>query len=155
MESALNKKPLSCKILILMHLILGIGAIFGGLVLMIDPSGGVIKMPVTLLENSPFNSFLIPGMILFVILGVLPLIISFALATKWPWNAANILNIFPEMHWSWAYSLYLGFALIIWITIEIYLIKGIAFIQVGYIFLGLIIQAMTMLPTVQKYYGIK
>jgi hypothetical protein len=63
-------------------LILGIGAVFGGLVLIIDPSGGMIKMPITLLENSSFDSFLIPGMILFVVLGVFPLIISFALVTK-------------------------------------------------------------------------
>lgn len=46
-----NEMPLSCKILILMHLLLGIGAVFGGLVLMIDPSGGIIKMPISLLDN--------------------------------------------------------------------------------------------------------
>lgn len=155
MGSPYNKMPLSCKFLIFMHLILGIGAVFGGLVLIIDPSGGIIKMPRTLLENSPFDSFLIPGMILFAVLGVFPLIISFALVTKWHWNAANRLNIFSKMHWSWAYSLYIGFALIIWITVELFLIKGIALIHVGYIFLGLIIQAVTMLPSVQKYYGIE
>lgn len=153
--SPLNKMPLSCKFLVFMHLILGIGAVFGGLVLIVDPSGGIIKMPITLLNNSPFDSFLIPGMILFVILGVLPLIISFALVTKWHWNAANRLNIFSKMHWSWTYSLYIGFALIIWITVELFSIKGIALIHVGYIFLGLIIQAVTMLPSVQKYYSIE
>lgn len=94
-------------------------------------------------------------MILFIVLGVFPLIISLALAKKWNWNAANRLNIFAKMHWSWAYSLYMGFALIIWITAELFFIKTIALIHVGYILLGLVIQAVTMLPSVQRYYLIE
>ncbi len=53
-----NRKPFTCKLLILLHLLLGVGAVFGGLVLVIDPCGGLIKMPVFLLENSPFSNFL-------------------------------------------------------------------------------------------------
>lgn len=155
MENPINKKPFTCKLLIFMHVLLGIGAVFGGLVLVIDPSGGLVKMPITLLKNSPFNNFLIPGTVLLVILGIFPLIISYALITKWYWKTANRLNIFTEMHWSWAYSLYIGFALIIWITVEVFFIKQIAAIHVVYIFLGLVIQAVTVLPTVQKYYRVR
>jgi len=147
-----SKKPLTCKLLIFLHILLGVGAVFGGLVLVIDPSGGLIKMPMTFLENSPFNNFLIPGIILLVILGIFPLITAYALISKWDWKAANRLNLFSEMHWSWAYSLYIGFALIIWITVEGLIMKQIAVIHVVYIILGLVIQAITVLPSVQKYY---
>lgn len=147
-----NNKPLASKLLILLHILLGMGAVSGGVVLVIDPSGGLIKMPITLLENSPFNSFLIPGIILFAVLGVFPLIIAFALVTKWQWKAANRLNIFTDMHWSWAFSLYIGFALIIWITVEVFYMKEISLLHIAYIFLGLIIQAVTLLPSVQKHY---
>lgn len=153
--NSINKKPFTCKLLILLHILLGVGAFFGGLVLVIDPSGGLIKMPMTFLVNSPFNNFLIPGIILLAILGIFPLIISYALITKWDWKVANRLNIFTEMHWSWAYSLYIGFALIIWITVEGFIMKQIAAIHVGYIFLGLVIQAVTVLPSVQKYYRVR
>lgn len=155
MEDSTNQKPITCKLLILWHILLGVGAVFGGLVLIIDPSGGLLKMPMAFLENSPFNNFLIPGIILLVILGVFPLIISYALITKWDWKVANRLNIFSEMHWSWAYSLYIGFALIIWITVEGFIMKQIATIHVVYIFLGLAIQTVTMLPSVQKYYRVR
>ena len=155
MEDTNKKKPFTCKLLIFMHIFLGIGAIFGGLVLVIDPSGGLIKMPLTLLENSPFNNFLIPGIILFVILGILPLIISYALMTKRDWKGAHRFNLFTEMHWSWAYSLYIGFALIIWITVECLFLKQIAAIHGVYIFVGLVIQAVTVLPSVQTYYRVK
>lgn len=109
-------------------------------------------MPLTLLANSPFQSFLIPGIILFAILGALPLIIVFALITKWQWSAANKLNIFAQLHWSWTYSLYTGFALIIWITVEVFFIQQIVAIHLADIFLGLLIQAVTLLPSVQKHY---
>jgi len=155
MKDPSNKKPFTCKLLIFMHILLGIGAVFGGGVLVIDPSGGLIKMPITLLENSPFNNFLIPGIILLIILVILPLIISYALTTKWSWKVANRLNIFTEMHWSWAFSLYTAFALIIWITVEGFFMKQFVAIHVFYIFLGLIIQVVTMLPSVQKFYQVR
>jgi hypothetical protein len=154
-ENPIIKNPITCKLLICMHFLLGIGAFFGGLVLIIDPSGGVVNMPMDFLENSPFNNFLIPGIILFSILGIFPLVIAYALITKWHWKAANRLNIFFEMHWAWSYSLYIGFALIIWITVECFIMKQIAVIHVVYIFLGLVIQALTVLPSVQKYYRVR
>lgn len=151
----ISKKPFTCRFLILMHVLLGVGAVFGGLVLVIDPSGELIKMPLTLLENSPFNNFLIPGIILLVIIGIFPLITAHALLTKWNWKAANKLNMFSEMHWSWTYSLYIGFALIIWITVEAFFIRQIVEIHVFYIFLGLMIQACTVLPSTQTYYHMR
>ena len=147
-----NKMPITSKLLVFLHLLLGIGAIFGGGVLVIDPSGELIKMPLTLLEHSPFESYLIPGLILFIAIGVFPLLTAFALVKKPQIESANAINLFPDKHWSWAYSMYLGFALIIWITIEAFFLKEMIHIHVGYIFLGLAIQAVTLLPSVQKYY---
>jgi hypothetical protein len=44
---------------------LGIGAIGGGGALIISPSGKLLGgIPLSLLKNSPFNDFLIPGIIL-------------------------------------------------------------------------------------------
>lgn len=148
-----NKMPFAPKILVLLHLLLGIGAIFGGIVLIIDPSGELIKMPISLLEHSPFESFLIPGLILFIVLGLIPSIIAFSLVTKRQIKVADRLNIFKEKLWSWTYSIYISFALIIWITVEVFIIKHIMIVHVLYIFLGLAIQAVTLLPSVQKYYS--
>lgn len=152
MKNSPNQKPFSVKFLVFLQIFLGIGAVFGGLVLVIDPSGSLIKMPISLLEQSPFHNFLIPGIILFSVLGMIPLIVTLGLITKRDWKKANALNIFKEMYWSWTYSLYLGFALIIWITAEVYFIKHVAIIHVVYIGIGLAIQAVTLLPSVQKYY---
>lgn len=150
-----GRRSLACKLLIFLQVVLGIGAIFGGLGLVIDPSGELIKMPISLLEYSPFSNFLIPGIILLVMLGILPLVVSYGLIRKPHWELVTKLNLFPEKHWAWTYSLYIGFILIIWITVQVYLIKQIAMVHVVYIFLGLIIQATTLLPSVQNYYSTK
>lgn len=147
-----NKMPMTSKLLVFLHLLLGIGAIFGGGGLVIDPSGELMKMPLTLLEHSPFESYLIPGLILFIAIGVFPLLTALALVKKPQIESANAFNLFLDKHWSWAYSIYLGFVLIIWITIEAFFLKEMIHIHVGYIFLGLAIQAVTLLPSVQKYY---
>ncbi|HUI31600.1 MAG TPA: hypothetical protein VLX91_15425 [Candidatus Acidoferrales bacterium] len=147
-----HNRLLTEKILVVMHILLGVGAMFGGLTFIIDPSGRLMKMPVEFLKNSPFNSFLIPGIILFLIVGILPLVVAYALTTKRRWRMADLLNIFPEMYWGWTFSLYIGFVLVIWIALEAFYIGVMAAVHLGYILYGLAIQAVTLLPSVQKNY---
>jgi hypothetical protein len=56
-----------CVILLLIN---GIGALFGGFQLFTDPTGSKLQMPLSFLENSPFNDYLIPGIILFIVNGI-------------------------------------------------------------------------------------
>lgn len=146
-------KSFACKFLIFLHFFLGIGALFGGGVLIISPDGSLLRMPLELLQHSPFHSYLIPGMILFSGLGVIPMITAVFLITEKSLKPFEKLSLYKDTHWAWNASLYIGFILIIWITIEVYMIRGIAFIQVFYLFLGLLIQAITLLPSVKKYYS--
>lgn len=148
-----QKKSFACYLLVFLHIFLAIGALFGGGVLIISPDGSIFSMPLSMLENSPFNNFLIPGLILFVGLGILPLITAIFLISQKPLKFAEKLRLYRETHWAWNSSLYIGFILIIWITVELYIIQGVAFIHVFYIFLGLIIQAITLLPSVKKHYS--
>lgn len=62
----------------------GISGIAGGAVLGIDPSGSSIQMPLSLLEHSPFNDFLIPGILLFTFNGVLSLFAALAVIRRYP-----------------------------------------------------------------------
>jgi hypothetical protein len=63
---------------------LGIGATPGGLMLIMDPSGKLMRMPLSLLDHSPFHSFLIPGIVLFAANGVLSLLIMIAVIRRSP-----------------------------------------------------------------------
>jgi hypothetical protein len=148
-----QRKTFACHLLIFLHIFLGIGALFGGGVLIVSPDGSILSMPLKMLQNSPFNNFLIPGLILFVGLGILPLITAIFLISEKPLKIAEKLRLYKESHWSWNSSLYIGFILIIWITVELYMIQGVTFIHVFYIFLGLIIQSITLLPSVKEHYS--
>ncbi len=116
---------------------LGLGAIGGGLVLIISPTGELIGIPLSEFKNIPFNSYLIPGIILFVVLGIIPLLLIIALLKKPESKLAEQINIFKDMHWSWTYSIYIAFALIIWIQIEMVFLHDVHWIHTFYMFFAL------------------
>lgn len=140
--------------LIAIQLFLALGAIFGGGMLIIDPSGELLKMPLSLLEQSPFPNYFIPGVLLFFILGVIPVWISFGLFFKRASSVANKLNVFPHQHWAWSFTLYTGFALLIWIFAQAYFFQAVYAVHLVYFTLGIVIQIVTLLPGVQKKYRI-
>jgi len=54
---------------------LGVTSIVGSIPMILDPSGGLLRMPLSLLEHSPFHSFLIPGIILLVTNGLVAVVV--------------------------------------------------------------------------------
>lgn len=49
----------------------GLGALYGGISFIADPTGGSMQMPLSYLEHSPFSSYLIPGIVLLLVNGCL------------------------------------------------------------------------------------
>ena len=131
---------------------LGLGAIGGGGALIISPTGELLGMPLTMLEKSPFNSFFIPGIILFSVLGLIPLMLIIALIKKPKSKLAEKINFFKDMHWAWTYSIYIGFILIIWIQLQIVFIHTVHWLHTFYIFLAIIIIFIALLPQVRNLY---
>jgi hypothetical protein len=56
---------------IVLLLVVGSGAMYGGTQLMIDPSGKAIEMPFHWIRNTPFRDYFLPGLILFISNGLL------------------------------------------------------------------------------------
>jgi TRAP-type C4-dicarboxylate transport system permease large subunit len=131
---------------------LGLGAVGGGGTLIISPSGELIGMPISMLEESPFSSFLIPGVILSLVLGLIPLLLIIALLRKPESKLAERFNLFKDMHWAWAYSIYIGFILIIWIQLQIVFIQEVSLIHTFYVFLAVTILYTALLPQIRNLY---
>lgn len=140
------------NVLIILLAFLGLGAIFGGGALVVSPTGELLGMPLSLLEHSPFNNYLIPGIILFSILGMAPCLLIFALLKKPVSKSANRLNFFKDMHWAWSYSIYVAFALIIWLQAEMLFICAVHWIHAFYMFLAVVIIFVALLPEVRNLY---
>jgi hypothetical protein len=67
------KSKTSINIHIFLLAFLGISALGGGRALIISPSGKLLGgLPLSILKNSPFEDFLNPGIILFLVLGIIP-----------------------------------------------------------------------------------
>jgi hypothetical protein len=148
----MNKKPLAIYLLWTLLFFQSVSGLAGGIALMAEPGGSIMHLPITLLNNSPFANYMIPGVILFILLGVFPAFLSYALMFHPHWEWAGFLNIYKKKNWAWTYSLYLGIMLIIWIDVEIWMIGYAGLIQTVFGLVGILIVIFTLMPGVMKYY---
>jgi len=131
---------------------LGFGAIGGGGALIISPTGELIGMPLSMLEESPFNSFFIPGVVLFSVLGLIPLSLIIALLKKPESKLAEQINLFKDMHWSWSHSIYIAFILIIWLQIQMVFLQAAHWLHTFYMFYAIAIIITALLPQIRNLY---
>lgn len=83
----------------------GLSGLAGGFGLIGDPSGESVGLPTAWLEGSPFQSYLVPGLVLFAVLGIVPLVVGWAV---WQRRA--------RAHEA---ALLVGAALLVWIAVQI------------------------------------
>jgi hypothetical protein len=93
------------KTSIALEVLLGIGALGGGLVLIVAPRGEIMPLPLSALAGSPFETYLGPGLILFTVLGMGPLVAA--------WLALRRHPLAPFAAFA------VGVALLIWVAVEI------------------------------------
>jgi hypothetical protein len=96
------------KSALVLEVLLSIGALGGGLVLMIAPRGEIMPLPLTALAGSPFDTYLVPGLILFGVLGLGPLV-----AARLAWRRHRLA---PTA------ALVVGVGLLIWVAVEVAII---------------------------------
>ena len=141
------------NILLLVLAFLSLGAIGGGIVLIISPTGELMGMPLSEFKNIPFDSFMIPGIFLLVVLGIIPSMLIIALIKKPDSSLAESLNIFKDMHWTWSLCIYIAFILIAWIHIELIFMQGaVHWLQTFYMAYAVLILTLALLPGVRYLY---
>ena len=133
------RRPAALWILLALLLVQGVGGLAGGLSLALMPDGSIMKMPVSYLDGSPFSDFLIPGLILLLVLGVLPLV-----ATAGLWLGRR---------WAWYAAFAVGCALMIWILVEITIVPF-SWLQPAFGVVGVLIFAVAVLKSVRRYFGV-
>lgn len=143
-------KVKSTTILIALLVFLGLGALFGGFVLIVSPSGRWFGMPLSMLNHSPFADFMYPGIILFSVLGLAPIYTAWALIKKRSNKFAERMNCYPDMYWAWTFCIYIAIALIFWIQIEMIILGAIHWAHTFYMLLAVVILCVALLPSVRK-----
>jgi hypothetical protein len=103
----------------------GFGALYGGGNLMLYPDGSGFGMPLSILTHTPFHTFLIPGIILFVANGLSSIVVCAAL-------------FFNLQHSSWLVMAQ-GAVLAGWIVIQVILIQGLSFLHILFGIVGIML----------------
>jgi hypothetical protein len=104
----------------------GFTAAISGLLIISNPAdGGVINLSINLLKETPFNNFLIPGIILTAMVGGTNLLALFYIIQR----KANRYN------WAMAGGLMISG----WIIVQMILIRQISWLQFFYLIIGLLI----------------
>jgi hypothetical protein len=103
------------RVLFGLHLLVGIGAMAGGFAAISNPQSP-LGAPVDMLKYSPFSDFLIPGILLFGIIGI-GNVVSTVFVQRNPWYLPYVSSVF-------------GGALVIWIVVQCIMLRSVAFLHV-------------------------
>jgi len=131
---------------------LSVGALYGGVALILKPDGSFFNMPVDILKGSPFMDFLIPGIILLVVFGLFPVYVIYSLLKKQENKTMQRLNLLDDHHFSWTFSVYTGLAQIIWINVQTLIFNAVDALHTIYSSLDILIVCVALLPATRKHY---
>lgn len=117
-----------------LQVFIGVGAVAGGLGLALDPSGESVGIPLELLEETPFATFLIPGVVLFAVNGL--------------GSLTGTIASFARHRYAGRAAIALGTFLIAWILVQVYWFAG--FHRLHWLYLGLGIVEVALGWSVRK-----
>ncbi len=138
-----QSRPISDYLLLILVLFQGLSGIAGGIGLVLDPTGASMSIPLRWLEGSPFQTCLIPGIVLFTVLGLFPLVC--------------FVGLLKRSRLAWFGALLIAVALLIWILVEILVIgyQTQPPLQAIYGAVGVLLLLLVLLPSVRKVYAVE
>ena len=113
------------RLSIFLLLFTAINAIIAGILFILDPSGQIIGMSIDYLKFSPFSSFLIPGIVLLIVNGILNLGVAIITIQQKPF--------FPLL------TIIQGILLIGWIVIQVLMVRDINPLHIIMFLIGMIL----------------
>jgi hypothetical protein len=120
------------KILYALEIFLALGAFYGGWSLLTDPTGNSLKMPAAMfLVGTPFDDYLIPGLVLFIVNGAFPVLVIVACLMDQPWAKWGHVAV--------------GALLTGWMVVQMALIGATTTIQFVFLGLGIVILALGLM----------
>jgi hypothetical protein len=84
---------------------LAVRATIGGFALLMVPSGEIVGLSPAPLDGTPFENFLVPGLILFGAFGLVPAVVCYGLYTR--------------RRWGWITSVGVAVAMLVWVFVEV------------------------------------
>ena len=120
--------------------------------MLIDPTGGSLQLT-EVLPLLPVRGYTLPGLFLLIVMGIVPLVLTYGLLARPDWTWAAKLSRWSGHHWLWTGTLALGLTLIIWLIIQGLLIGFRWPIQYITAVDGLLIILIALMPSVRRFYA--
>lgn len=116
-------------IIIVIHFLVGIGAVGGGIPAVLNPNNP-LGAPIDALKNSPFNNYLIPGIILLTVIGIGNLFAA----------VMALIRIRPYPY----ISGFSGAALVGWIVVQCIMLQAVAILHVIFFSIGVVLGLLSL-----------
>lgn len=98
------------RLAVILETFLGLGAMAGGAPLILAPDGHLLGMPTKMLSGSPFHTYLVPGILLFTVIGLAPMLVAAITIRRHPLAPLAAVAV--------------GVTLIGWICVEMVMLNG-------------------------------
>ncbi|MGD2059437.1 MAG: hypothetical protein PVF87_01095 [Acidimicrobiia bacterium] len=119
--SATERKPTSIKWTIGILIFLGVTALGGGIEMLVFYQGNEY-LPVDMLERIPFDTYIVPGLVLGIGFGLGSLFVAWGMWRRPEIGWLGWLESLTERHWAWAGSVLIGLGFTMWMVIEVSLL---------------------------------
>ncbi|MGD8501939.1 MAG: hypothetical protein PVJ86_14905, partial [Phycisphaerales bacterium] len=133
-------------------LLLALGGLYGGIAMLTDPTGNLLQLT-EVLPLLPMSDYTLPGLFLLIVMGLVPLLLTYALLARPNWTWAETLFGWSGHHWAWTGTLGLGVTLEIWLLIQGLLIGFMWPIQYVTAADGFLIVILALAPGVRRLYA--
>ena len=145
------KRPAILWLLVFLLVFLALGGFYGGISMLVDPSGRMLQMD-GVLPHLPVPDYILPGLFLLFVMGLFPILLTYGLIKQPVWRWADSLSTWSGHYWAWTGSLGVGILLVIWLAVQAILIGFQWPIQYITLVNGVLIILVTVIPSVQKYF---
>ena len=125
-----NSLRVTKTLLIIVLVFLSLSGLFG-IFFLIDPSGELVGMPISLLDNLPIDTFFLPGLYLLMVYGIGSAIVAYGLIRQHIWAPVA--------------GLLLGLVLMGWVIGQFILWGAPAMLQVIYLTVGAAIFVLSLM----------
>lgn len=149
-----GQRPRAATALGLAAITEGLSAIAGGTAFLLDTSGGIYTDDpafIAILDDLPIDTFLLPGLFLVTVVGLVPLIAGWGILRPRTLPLLGWVEDRTRHHWSWATTIAVGVALLAWMVVEIVVMREVAALHVIYGIWGALLVAGPLLPSVQRW----
>ncbi len=145
------QRPFMLWPLIFVLLFLALGGFSGGIPMLTDPANGGYLQFAELLPQLPVSDFILPGLFLLVVMGLFPLLLTYALIARPAWHGVDRFFQWSKHYWAWTATLFLVVIIAVWLADEGWIL-GWWPITYATATIGFLMLLFAMMPAVRKFY---